>query len=67
MLGGTSNPPHYFRDSIKAHAMNVHSSNFRDLAAAEFDTTTLLAHAAEQAAARRYEDFCIVDVDCHQS
>ncbi len=45
--------------------MNIHSPNFRDLAAAEFDTTTLLAHAAEQAAARRYEDFCIVDVDCH--
>ena len=45
--------------------MNVHSSNFRDLAAAEFDTTTLLAHAAEQAIERRYEDFCIVDVDCH--
>src|SRR5690242_16691077 len=44
--------------------MNVHT-NFRDLAAAEFDTTTLLAHAAEQAVARRYEDFCIVDVDCH--
>ena len=29
--------------------MNVHSNNFRDLAAAEFDTTTLLAHAADQA------------------
>ena len=45
--------------------MNVHSNNFRDLAAAEFDTTTLLAHAADQAIERRYEDFCIVDVDCH--
>jgi hypothetical protein len=45
--------------------MNVHASNFRDLAAAEFDTTTLLAHAAEQAIERRYEDFLIVDVDCH--
>ena len=45
--------------------MNVHANNFRDLAAAEFDTTTLLAHAAEQAIERRYEDFCIVDVDCH--
>ena len=45
--------------------MNIHSQNFRDLAAAEFDTTTLLAHAAEQAIERRYEDFCIVDVDCH--
>ena len=45
--------------------MNVHAGNFRDLAAAEFDTTTLLAHASEQAIQRRYEDFCIVDVDCH--
>src|SRR3981189_2868066 len=45
--------------------MNVHANNFRDLAAAEFDTTTLLAHAADQAIERRYEDFCIVDVDCH--
>ena len=45
--------------------MNVHANNFRDLAAAEFDTTTLLAHAAEQAIERRYEDFSIVDVDCH--
>jgi hypothetical protein len=34
--------------------MNVHANNFRDLAAAEFDTTTLLAHAAEQAIERRY-------------
>ena len=25
----------------------------------------MLAHAAEQAIERRYEDFCIVDVDCH--
>jgi hypothetical protein len=33
--------------------MNVHASNFRDLAAAEFDTATLLAHAAEQAIERR--------------
>ena len=46
--------------------MNVHANNnFRDLAAADFDTTTLLAHAAEQAIERRYEDFFIVDVDWH--
>jgi len=32
---------------------------------AEKDTPTLLAHAAEQARARKYEDFLIVDVDCH--
>src|SRR5262249_31980872 len=51
--------------SRKETPMNVHASNFRDLAAAEFDTTTLLAHAAEQAIERRYEDLLIVDVDCH--
>src|SRR3977135_3242415 len=45
--------------------MNATSAHFRDLSVAEFDTATLLAHAAEQAIERRYEDFCIVDVDCH--
>jgi predicted TIM-barrel fold metal-dependent hydrolase len=45
--------------------MNAHSASFRDLSVAEFDTSTLLAHASEQAMDRRYEDFCIVDVDCH--
>ncbi len=45
--------------------MNATSDHFRDLSVAEFDTATLLAHAAEQAIERRYEDFCIVDVDCH--
>jgi uncharacterized protein len=39
--------------------------DFRDLAVEEFDTTTLLSHAAQQAVARKYEDFCIVDVDSH--
>ncbi|HUZ74871.1 MAG TPA: amidohydrolase family protein [Stellaceae bacterium] len=39
--------------------------NIRDLSLEEFDTPTVLAHAAEQAAKRRYEDFCIVDVDSH--
>jgi uncharacterized protein len=37
----------------------------RDHSLEEFDTPTLLAHAAEQAAKRRYEEFCIVDVDSH--
>ncbi len=39
--------------------------NLRDHSLEEFDTPTLLAHAAEQAAKRKYEDFCIVDVDSH--
>ena len=37
----------------------------RDLAAEEFTTPTLLRAAREQAIKRRYEDFCIVDVDSH--
>src|ERR1700681_1538661 len=39
--------------------------NYRDLSVEEFDTTTLLAHAKEQAIQRRYEDFLIVDIDGH--
>jgi predicted TIM-barrel fold metal-dependent hydrolase len=39
--------------------------SYRDLAVEEFDTTTLLAHASQQAARRRYEDFLIVDIDGH--
>jgi uncharacterized protein len=41
------------------------SANFRDLSVEEFDTTTLLQHASEQAIQRRYEDFFICDVDGH--
>ena len=39
--------------------------NTRDVNLNEFDTTLALAHAADQAAARRYDDFLIVDVDSH--
>ena len=39
--------------------------NFRDPSIEEFDTTIHLAHAAKQAAERNYDDFLIVDVDCH--
>ncbi|HEX3971769.1 MAG TPA: hypothetical protein VHX19_10610, partial [Stellaceae bacterium] len=41
------------------------STNFRDLSVEEFDTTTLLEHANQQAIQRRYEDFFICDVDGH--
>ncbi|HVA15734.1 MAG TPA: amidohydrolase family protein [Stellaceae bacterium] len=41
------------------------TANFRDLSVEEFDTTTLLQHAAQQAIQRRYEDFFIADVDGH--
>ena len=39
--------------------------SFRDLAVAEMDTKTMLAHATQQGIQRRYEDFLIVDVDGH--
>jgi uncharacterized protein len=39
--------------------------SFRDMAVAETDTKTLLAHATHQGIQRRYEDFLIVDVDGH--
>ena len=41
------------------------NADFRDLAVEEFDTTTLMSHAAQQAIARKYEEFTIVDVDSH--
>ena len=41
--------------------------DFRDLASEEFDTRTLLRNAVDQAIARKYEDFLIVDTDSHHS
>jgi uncharacterized protein len=37
----------------------------RDFSLEHYDTTQALAHAAEQAVQRKYEDFLIVDVDSH--
>ncbi|HZT51884.1 MAG TPA: amidohydrolase family protein [Stellaceae bacterium] len=45
--------------------MDTLNTSMRDVTLEEFDTPTLLAHAAEQAAKRKYEEFCIVDVDSH--
>src|SRR5215472_17032785 len=45
--------------------MNLMTPSVRDPNADKFDTGRLLAHAAEQAEDRRYEDFMIVDVDSH--
>jgi uncharacterized protein len=45
--------------------MPMDTVNFRDLSVEEFDTTTLLEHATQQAIQRRYEDFFICDVDGH--
>jgi hypothetical protein len=45
--------------------MNEHMRSFRDLAAHELDTRTLLRNAAEQGVQRHYEDFFIADVDSH--
>ncbi|HEY3918925.1 MAG TPA: amidohydrolase family protein [Stellaceae bacterium] len=41
------------------------STTFRDLSVEEFDTTTMLEHATQQAIQRRYEDFFVCDVDGH--
>jgi len=45
--------------------MELPLSDFRRMAVEEFDTTKLLAHAAQQARDRGYEKFPIVDVDSH--
>jgi uncharacterized protein len=41
------------------------STTFRDLSVEQFDTTTMLEHATQQAIQRRYEDFFIADIDGH--
>jgi predicted TIM-barrel fold metal-dependent hydrolase len=41
------------------------TSDIEGMSVAEFDTRTLLKHAAEQARARHYEKLFIVDVDAH--
>lgn len=41
------------------------TSDIEGMAVAEFDTRTLLKHAAEQARARHYEKYFIADVDSH--
>jgi predicted TIM-barrel fold metal-dependent hydrolase len=45
--------------------MMLPTSDIEGMAVAEFDTRTLLKHAAEQARARHYEKYYIVDVDSH--
>ena len=45
--------------------MNVMTPIVRDPSQQKFDTTDHLAHAAQQAEDRRYEDFMIIDVDSH--
>jgi hypothetical protein len=45
--------------------MPMDTVSFRDLSVEEFDTTTLLEHATQQAIQRRYEDFFIADIDGH--
>src|SRR5580704_12133940 len=45
--------------------MNVMTPIVRDPNQQKFDTTNHLAHAAQQAEDRRYEDFMIIDVDSH--
>ena len=38
---------------------------YRDVSVSEVDTPTILKNATDQAVKRRYEDFCMVDVDSH--
>ncbi len=38
---------------------------YRDVSVSQVDTPTILKNATDQAAKRRYEDFCMVDVDSH--
>ena len=42
------------------------SSDLHKLTVEEFDTSALLAHARRQARERKYNEFMIVDIDCHQ-
>jgi predicted TIM-barrel fold metal-dependent hydrolase len=46
-------------------SINPMDAAMRDPAAEEFDTSTLLRLAHEQARSRNYKDFLIVDVDAH--
>ena len=45
--------------------MDLPLSDYRKMAVEEFDTSKLLAHAAQQASERGYGSFPIVDVDSH--
>jgi predicted TIM-barrel fold metal-dependent hydrolase len=45
--------------------MDLPLSDFRRMTVEEFDTSKLLAHAAQQAQERGYRNFPIVDVDSH--
>ena len=45
--------------------MDLPLSDFRKMAVQEFDTSKLLAHAAQQARERKYSEFPIIDVDSH--
>src|SRR5215471_4706643 len=45
--------------------MDMARSEVRKLAAEDYSTAQHLAHAAQQARERNYQDFLIVDVDAH--
>src|SRR4029079_2143910 len=50
---------------MDAKTDDVGPIELRDISHEHYDTTQALAHAAEQAVQRRYEEFLIVDVDSH--
>ena len=45
--------------------MDLPTSDIHKQAVESFDTTKLLTNAARQRDARKFEEFPIVDVDCH--
>ncbi len=45
--------------------VTIPTSDFQGMSVGEFDTRTLLAHAADQARERNYDKLFIVDVDSH--
>ncbi len=46
-------------------SVNIATSDPQGINVAEFDTRTLLGHAAQQSRARKYHEFPIIDVDSH--
>ena len=45
--------------------MKLPTSDIHEMAVEELDTSQLLAHAARQRDEKKFQDFLIIDVDCH--
>src|SRR5947208_3712380 len=55
----------HLRRHLKEKAMDTLRNEVRSLAFDRYSTTASLEHATQQAHARNYQDFLIVDVDSH--